>query len=100
MALRYYPFRSVGQPQSVLERIRGVIKKERLGTSLSVLKIEKKARREFYLFIGADQEDTKVAEALRTVGRLAGLTPFSSDGLSIDQISGMTSGKEIQTNST
>ena len=73
MERRYFYARAVGNPQFTLNDIVSAVENAGLASKIPLVKLERKARREFYVFLAVDDEETEgipgeLGNILRTRG--------------------------------
>jgi hypothetical protein len=98
MERRYIGVQTVGQPRRTLETISRVVRNHNLASTIPVIKVEKRARGQFYVFIAVEGlQTTDIPQSVITVFREAGLRGRLTPPLELSQISFMVSGSEIET---
>ncbi|ABI67645.1 hypothetical protein [Syntrophomonas wolfei] len=92
----YVGIRTVGRPDQVLQKIKHSIQRSGLAKVVPIIKIEKRAAREFYLFLAVETSDSgtmpgPITQALK----MAGIKGEKIWPLSIDEIKRMTASMDI-----
>ncbi len=57
MERKYFHARTVGSPETVLEKITTSVNQARLASEIPLVKLERRARGEFYVFLGVDSDE-------------------------------------------
>ncbi|CEO87598.1 hypothetical protein SSCH_1150005 [Syntrophaceticus schinkii] len=71
---RYVAVRTVGNPEQILNKIKNAILRLELANTIPVIKIEKNASREFYVFLAVDGYNSDVLpEMTNRVFSIAGI---------------------------
>jgi hypothetical protein len=96
---RYVGIPTVGRAANVLDRIKRVVLTSDQTHSIPVIKVEKKARGQFYVFLAVEGvESQRLPEAIKNVLNLAGLSVAQAVWpLALDEIRSMVSTAEIET---
>ncbi len=98
MVQYYVGVPAIGNPKNVLERIRQVVQRLKLTRTIPVVKVEKKPRKQFYVFLAVEGADGRhLPDTVTTVLKLAGLTGKPSWPLELEAIKPMTSTGEVET---
>lgn len=97
MGRLYVGIRTVGKPEQILNRITKTIRMLNLTKTVPVIKLEKKPRGEFYVFLAVDgvgygSLPTQISNALKTVGLSNPIWPI--DGKAVNN---MVSKSDIET---
>jgi hypothetical protein len=99
-ARKYVAVRTVGRRDQILERITRAIQRLNLAKTTPLIKIEKKASREFYMFLAVDGYDGKVlSDDINNIFLLAGIRGEKLWPLSDDNIKKMTSSVNLDVHS-
>jgi hypothetical protein len=97
MERRYIGVQTVGQPRRVIDTISRVVKNHNLARTIPVIKVEKKARGQFYVFLAIEGlEGQYLPESIKTVLRESGLTRQPTPPLELSEIKFMVSGADIE----
>jgi len=100
MARRYVGVPTVGRPMQVFEKILLIVKRHKLTRLIPVVKFEKKARGQFYVFLAVEgAEGTHLPERVVTVLQDAGLRGTRYWPLEPDEVKPMTGQAELETHS-
>ena len=100
MERRYVAVRTVGNPMQIFERVRQVVQNMGVTRTVPAVKFEKRARREFYVFLAVDGGGvTYLPDDVVTVLDRAGLTGQHFWPLESAEIGRMTGGNELETHS-
>src|ERR687884_803618 len=95
---RYMGVQTVGRTALVLERIRQVVRSCNQTHAIPIIKVEKKARGQFYIFLAIEGvEGTRLPDPIANVLKLAGLTGKQYWPLSLSEIKYMVSAAEVET---
>lgn len=84
MGRLYVGIRTVGKPEQILERITRIIRKLKLTKTVPIIKLERKPRGEFYVFLAVDGVKSgslprEVSIALETVGLSKYIWPIDGE---------------------
>ena len=74
----YFHARTVGRPQDVLQRIIAIVMNSDMASQIPLVKLERRAKGEFYVFLGVDSD-----HSYRIPGRLA--ETFRRNGLRFEE---------------
>lgn len=97
---RYVAVRTVGNPEQILNKIKNAILRLELANTIPVIKIEKNASREFYVFLAVDGYNSDVLpEMTNRVFSIAGIKGEKLWPLSINEIKKMTSSMNLDVHS-
>jgi hypothetical protein len=95
---RYVGVQSVGRTAQVLERIRQVVRSCNQTHAIPIIKVEKKARGQFYIFLAVEGvEGGRLPDSIANVLRMAGLTGKQHWPLTLAEIKYMISTAEVET---
>ena len=95
---RYVGVQTVGRTATVLERIRQVVRSCNQTHAIPIIKIEKKARGQFYIFLAIEGvEGSRLPDPIVNVLRIAGLTGRQYWPLTLSEIKFMVSTAEVET---
>jgi hypothetical protein len=95
---RYVGVQTAGRTAQVLERIRQVVRSCNQTHAIPIIKVEKKARGQFYIFLALEGvEGSRLPDSIAHVFRLAGLTGKHYWPLSLAEIKYMVSSAEVET---
>jgi len=94
---RYLAARMVGKPDQVLQKVKATIQRLDLAELMPVIKIEKKAKREFYIFLAVETEEEYILpDMIKQAIKFAGVTNEIWP-LPIEEIKKMTANLDIDT---
>jgi len=97
---RYIGVRTVGKPDQVLQKVKLSVQRLGLAKTVPVIKIEKRASREFYMFLAVEaSEDDTMPESINQALKIAGIKGEKFWPMSIDEIKKMTASMEIDIHS-
>ena len=97
MERRYYYARTVGTPQTVLQKIAKVVVDAGLASQIPLVKLERKSRGEFYVFLGVDgDENARIPGALGQSLQNLGIRFEEDLPLRPDQIQLMVQRQDIE----
>jgi hypothetical protein len=97
MERRYIGVLTGGQPRQVIDRISRVVKTHDLARTIPVIKVEKKARGQFYVFLAVEGlESSYLPESVKTVLRESGLNKQATPPLELSEIKSMVSGADFE----
>ena len=100
MERRYVAVRTVGNPMQIFERVRRVVQDMGVTRTVPAVKFERRARREFYVFLAVDGDRvTYLPDDVITVLDRAGLAGQHFWPLESAEIGRMTGGNELETHS-
>lgn len=95
---RYVGVQTAGRTAQVLERIRQVVRSCNQTHAIPIIKVEKKARGQFYIFLALEGvEGGRLPDSIANVLKLAGLTGKHYWPLSLAEIKYMVSSAEVET---
>ena len=95
---RYVGVQTVGRTAQALERIRQVVRSCNQTHAIPIIKVEKKARGQFYIFLAVEGvEGSRLPDSIANVLRMAGLTGRQYWPLSLQEIKYMVSTAEVET---
>lgn len=95
---RYVGVQTVGRTAQVLERIRQVVRSCNQTHAIPIIKVEKKARGQFYIFLAIEGvEGTRLPDPIAYILKLAGLTGRQYWPLTLSEIKYMVSAAEVET---
>ena len=95
---RYVGVQTVGRTVPVLERIRQVVRSFNLTHAIPIIKVEKKARGQFYIFLAIEGvEGDRLPDSIVQVLRSAGLTGRQFWPLRLSEIKSMVNTAEVET---
>lgn len=97
---QYLAVRTVGRPEEILHKVKHSIQRLKLARSVPIIKIEKMASREFYIFLAIeDCEGDFLPKQIKDAIQIAGVRGEKLWPISINQIKKMTASMEIDTHS-
>lgn len=96
MERRYFFALTVGRPQDVLQRIVGIVVNSGMASLIPLVKLERKARREFYVFLGVDSDESHIPGGLGDAFRQSGLWFDEDHPLEPSQIASMVQRQDIE----
>ncbi len=97
MERKYFFASTVGRPQDVLQRIIAVVVNSNTASQIPLVKLERNARRQFYVFLGVDSDETsRIPGGLGQTFRLLGITFNEDSPLKPDQIRSMVQRQDIE----
>ena len=97
MERRYFYARTVGTPQTVLQRIAKVVVDAGLASQIPLVKLERKSRGEFYVFLGVDgEENARIPGGLGQSLQNLGIRFEEDFSLRPDQIQSMVQRQDIE----
>jgi hypothetical protein len=96
---RYVGVQTAGRAAQVLERIRQVVRSSDQTHAIPVIKVEKKPRGQFYIFLAIDgvEGSSRLPGPIAQVLRMAGLTGRQFWPLSLAEIKSMVATAEVET---
>lgn len=95
---RYVGVQTAGRTAQVLERIRQVVRSCNQTHAIPIIKVEKKARGQFYIFLAVEGvEGSRLPDPITGVLRMAGLTGRHHWPLTLAEIKYMVSAAEVET---
>src|SRR5579885_3560474 len=98
MARQFVGVQAFGSTNDILQRIGSWVRQLRCGNVIPELRIEKKARGNFYVFLGIDTEPgADIPEEVAQVCERAGLTGQRIGPLTLQGIRGMVDPQEFDT---
>lgn len=93
---RYVGVRTVGKPDQVLQKVKLSVQRLGLARTVPVIKIEKRASREFYLFLAVEASEGDIMpEPINQAFKIAGIKGEKFWPMSIDEIKKMTASMDI-----
>ena len=97
MERRYFFARTVGRPQDVLQRITRAVVNADVADKIPLVKIERKARGEFYVFLAVDSEGPgRIPEGMGRTFRSIGLRFEEGYALQPSEIASMVQRQDIE----
>ena len=97
MERRYFHARTVGRPQNVLQQIIAIVVSSGVASQIPLVKLERKARGEFYVFLGVDSEESdRIPGELGQTFRHVGIRFEEDHALQPDQIASMVQRQDIE----
>ncbi len=96
MERKYFYARAVGSPQDVLRKITTTVVNAELAARIPLVKLEKNARGQFYVFLGVDDESPRIPGGLGRILQRLGIRFDEEYPLKPGQIKGMVQRQDIR----
>ncbi len=97
MERRYFYARTVGRPQDILQRIIAIVVNSNTASQIPLVKLERKAQGEFYVFLGVDSdESSRIPGGLGQTFRQVGIHFEEGYALQPAQITSMVQRQNIK----
>lgn len=98
MQRRYVGVNTVGNPTEIFERIRGVVQAQKQTRLIPAVKIERRPRRQFYVFLAVDDaEGERLPDEVVTILQRVGLSGRRLWPIEPASVRSMTSSTELET---
>ena len=97
MERRYFYARTVGRPQDILQRIIVIVVNANMASQIPLVKLERKAQGEFYIFLGVDSDESSpIPGGLGQTFRQIGIRFEEGYSLQPNQITSMVQRQNIE----